>query len=294
MWLVGTHQRSRRGQGRRRHLLSSLVLLSRSSAPTDVMTTVVVPHESWRWLHMKVGATLAHTTSFLTQGTSSSNQTPWTYNRPLPPAWKTRNVLPGKLFLIPGAHWPITGARLPEEVFTFWGHERDMACELWTTERDKEVLVENGEPGLLGSWALMCVFSSFLHRTTRSGVLSPFTFYNLITESCGRDVPCVIETCVCVCEFHRRLSGLIPTSSCMSEGPACCWPSCWSVRPSPVEEMPANTWAYLPPSNASCHVTPSWCCGCAEDVAADWLTTITCAAPEAASQKGLRRQLTKV
>lgn len=183
MWLVGTHQRSRRGQGRRRHLLSSLVLLSRSSAPTDVMTTVVVPHESWRWLHMKVGATLAHTTSFLTQGTSSSNQTPWTYNRPLPPAWKTRNVLPGKLFLIPGAHWPITGARLPEEVFTFWGHERDMACELWTTERDKEVLVDNGEPGLLGSWALMCVFSSFLHRTTRSGVLSPFTFYNLITAS---------------------------------------------------------------------------------------------------------------
>lgn len=42
-------------------------------------------------------------------------------------------------------------ACLPEEVFTFWGHERDMAWELWTTERDREVLVENGEPGLWGS-----------------------------------------------------------------------------------------------------------------------------------------------
>lgn len=29
-----------------------------------------------------------------------------------------------------------------------------MAWELWTTERDKEVLVENGEPGLWGSLAV--------------------------------------------------------------------------------------------------------------------------------------------
>lgn len=44
-----------------------------------------------------------------------------------------------------------------------WGHEPDLAWELWTMARDKEVLVENGEPGLSG--AEVCV----LQRSPQDG-----------------------------------------------------------------------------------------------------------------------------
>lgn len=67
-----------------------------------------------------------------------------------------------------------------------------MAWELWTTDRDKEVLVDNGEPGLLGraerSGAEVCVCmcvclcNSFLHRTTCSGVLRQFNHYNCLYQ----------------------------------------------------------------------------------------------------------------
>ena len=51
-----------------------------------------------------------------------------------------------------------------------------MAWELWTTERDKEVLVENDEPGPGTHRA--GVSHSILHRTTPSGVLSQAQHYH--------------------------------------------------------------------------------------------------------------------